>query len=172
LDEAYIEFSELKTMTAKINTYENLIILRTLSKAYALAGVRCGAIIANSEISEFIKKILPPFCFATPTIELIKNSITPENIDNAKAQINLIKKEKERVNKELNKSAIVNKVFQSEGNFLLVKFNDINKLKSILENTNIIIGFLKYPSLSKFARITIGTREENDILLNLLMKIQ
>ena len=66
----------------------------------------------------------------------------------------------------------MNKVFQSEGNFLLVKFNDINKLKSILENTNIIIGFLKYPSLNKFARITIGTREENDTLLNLLIKIQ
>ena len=172
LDEAYIEFSEFKTMTAKINTYENLIILRTLSKAYALAGVRCGAIIANSEISEFIKKILPPFCFATPTIELIKNSIIPENINNAKTQINLIKKEKERVSKELNKTTIVNKVFQSEGNFLLVKFNDINKLKSTLENTNIIIGFLKYPSLSKFARITIGTRDENDALLNLLIKIQ
>ena len=53
-----------------------------------------------------------------------------------------------------------------------MKFNEINKLKSILENTNIIIGFLKYPSLSKFARITIGTREENDTLLNLLIKIQ
>ena len=66
----------------------------------------------------------------------------------------------------------MNKVFQSEGNFLLVKFNDINKLKSTLKNTNIIIGFLKYPSLSEFARITIGTRDENDTLLNLLIKIQ
>ena len=66
----------------------------------------------------------------------------------------------------------VNKVFQSEGNFLLVKFNDINQLKSTLENTNIIIGFLKYPSLREFARITIGTRDENDALLSLLSKIQ
>ena len=66
----------------------------------------------------------------------------------------------------------MNKVFQSEGNFLLVKFNDINMLKSALEDTNIIIGFLKYPSLREFARITIGTRDENDALLNLLKKIQ
>ena len=53
-----------------------------------------------------------------------------------------------------------------------MKFNDINMLKSTLEDTNIIIGFLKYPSLKEFARITIGTREENDTLLNLLIKIQ
>ena len=168
VDEAYIEFSSTKSLAREINNYNNLIILRTLSKAFSLAGIRCGAIISSSESSELLKKILPPFCFATPVIEFIKNALLSKNLQSTKKQIKFIIRERERVKSELETINCVNKVWKSDGNFLLVKFKDIDSVKNSLISANIVVGLLKYPSLSDCARITIGTRDQNNKLLEIL----
>ncbi len=168
VDEAYIEFSSTKSLAREINNYNNLIVLRTLSKAFSLAGIRCGAIISSSESSEILKKILPPFCFATPVIEFIKNALLSENLQSTKKQIKFIIRERERVKSELETINCVNKVWKSDGNFLLVKFKDIDSVKNSLISANIVVGLLKYPSLSDCARITIGTRDQNNKLLEIL----
>ena len=168
VDEAYIEFSSTKSLTREINNYNNLIILRTLSKAFSLAGIRCGAMISSSECSELLKKILPPFCFATPVIQFIKSALLSKDLQATKKQIEFLIKERERVKNELEKINCVNKIWKSDGNFLLVKFRDIDSVKNSLIDANVVVGLLKYPSLSDCARITIGTRDQNDELIEVL----
>ncbi len=80
VDEAYIEFSRSNSMAELLDEYENLVVLRTLSKALALAGARCGCVIARPEIIDLLDRVLAPYALSTPVIGCVMNALLPNRL--------------------------------------------------------------------------------------------
>ena len=169
VDEAYIEFSSLSSCVDEIKNYNNLIVLRTLSKAFSLAGARCGSMISNADVINFLKKISPPFSFSTPTINHIENVLSSNDLEANNQQIRKIITERDQLKNYLSDLNCVKKVWRSDGNFLLVKFENTHAVFNILHEQHILVGQIKNnKALEDCLRITIGTPEENRALINAL----
>jgi histidinol-phosphate aminotransferase len=166
VDEAYIEFSDRKSLAAATLRYDNLVVLRTLSKAQALAGARCGAAIACRELVEVFCRVLPPYSFPTPVIDSVIASLADAEIQKAKSAIAEIIRERERLYIALGGLDVVEKIWPSQANFLLVRVADMAKLDSFLQRQRILVrNFSSESGLENCARITIGSSAENDALL-------
>jgi len=171
VDEAYIEFSDRNSMARKVLDYDNLVILRTLSKAHALAGARCGAAIASEEIVAVMSKVLPPYSFPTPVIDAVMSALSGDRIDESSDAVARIVAERDRVFEQLKSATCVMKAWPSQSNFLLVRFHDLASAQDQLLNDGILVRhFGSVPGLEGCARITIGTPSENDALLKSLTK--
>jgi histidinol-phosphate aminotransferase len=169
VDEAYIEFSEEKSMTAATAQHDNLVVLRTLSKAHALAGARCGAAIACSQLIDVIYRVLPPYSFPTPVIDSVTASLGAAEIDKAETALGEIVHERDRLFMTLGTLAIVDKVWPSQANFLLVRFRDLARVQACLQRHKILVRDVSSESgLQNCARITAGSRAENNALLGAL----
>ncbi|PHR92319.1 MAG: histidinol-phosphate transaminase [Robiginitomaculum sp.] len=160
IDEAYEEFSDQPSFTNDMGIYPNLIVLRTLSKAYSLAGVRGGVAIADPRIIALMLKVLPPYPIARPVETAILNALSPAAMPVHKARLALWKSERERMATALAQSAFVKTVFPSQANFLLLDVNNREELLRELAKSNVKIRH--YPI---GLRISIGAPEENNIAL-------
>ena len=124
IDEAYEEFSEAPSYISKTQTYQNLIVMRTLSKAYALAGVRGGVAIADPGVINLMLKVLPPYPIARPVEDAIMAALSPAAISTHAARLEEWLSERQRMFVELQKSPFIVKVWPSEANFLLIDVRD------------------------------------------------
>jgi histidinol-phosphate aminotransferase len=166
VDEAYIEFSGRESLACQTGDYENLVVLRTLSKAQALAGARCGAAIANEAIVAVMSRVLPPYSFPTPVIDCVLKALSGEQVETSQRFVAGIISERERLAEQLDKLGIVQKIWTSHANFLLARIEDLARVQNYLHSQGILIrDFGDRPGLVNCARITIGSREENTALL-------
>lgn len=166
VDEAYVEFSQLPSLAADVAEHPNLVVLRTLSKAYGLAAARCGAAIAAPETIELLARMLPPYAFSTPTTECLLQALSADALTQVDAFIAATLRERQRLEARLAVLDSVRRIWPSHANFLLVQFSDLAHVQELVSNANILIRlFDGYPMLQNCARITVGTREENDLLL-------
>ena len=163
VDEAYIEFSEHESFVDDIDIYANLVILRTLSKAYALAGVRGGVAIADERVIELMLKVLPPYPIARPVENAIMNALAPAAMGVHAERLSETLSERERMFTELSKSTFINKVFPSAANFLLLDVKDDEGLMRELNKRAIKIR--DYCSTTGRMRISIGSPSENTLAL-------
>jgi histidinol-phosphate aminotransferase len=169
VDEAYIEFAALDSMVDAISRHENLVVLRTLSKAQALAGARCGAAIAHAATIDVLCRVLPPYSFPTPVVECVLRALSADQMKASKRFIAEIVSQRERLFATLGELEIVRTVWPSFANFLLVELEDAAAVYRYLFDKNILIrNVADQPELDNCIRITIGTREENDALLTAL----
>lgn len=169
VDEAYIEFANSGSCTDLLNKYSNLVILRTLSKAYGLAALRCGAIIATPQIIALLQSIMAPYAIPTPCIDATLETLKTDVSDQLQARIADIRNEKKRVETRLERHHGVIKVWPSETNFLLVKFKDAASVyQDFLDKGVMIRNFSEEPGLDGCLRITIGETAENDSVLSIL----
>lgn len=169
VDEAYIEFSNRDSLAAAVADYENLVVLRTLSKAQALAGTRCGAAIAHAATIDVLCRVLPPYSFPTPVIHCVLKALSGEHRETSRKFIAEVIDERERLLEELEALKPVETVWRSHANFVLVRFRNAARVRGYLRDSRILIrNFGEQPELENCARITIGTREENDALLTAL----
>jgi len=155
LDEAYIEFAESSNVDL-INEYDNLIVLRTFSKAFGLAGIRVGYAIGSEEIIDYLSRIKPPF--ALNSLSMKTAELMLDHYDLVKQNINYIIKERERIYKEFKDYA-----YPSEANFLLMR---LNAYEFLLER-GIVVRKLG-GRLDGHIRVTIGKKEGNDELIKAL----
>lgn len=169
IDEAYIEFSSSQSISRFMEQFPNLVILRTLSKAYGLAGVRCGSVLAHPEIIALLRKIIPPYPIPTPVLQAVLDALSDVNVERTKAQIKVIQEQREQLRAFLQNHASVKHVYASEANFLLVAVDLPTRwMKVCLEHGIVIRDRRNVPGLSDCVRITIGTPEENQILQEVL----
>lgn len=169
VDEAYIEFSNDESLTNYISEYPNLVILRTLSKAYGLAGVRCGSTIANSEIINLLTKIIAPYPIPVPVAEIVCQQL---NSHITKNTINIIKQEKEKLADFLENLPSVKKVWKSQANYLLVEVVDANRMMNICLRYGIVLRNRSNEyGLKNCIRITIGSPSENALLCEVLSNV-
>ena len=151
-----------------IYRYSNLIVMQTFSKALGLAAVRVGMAFSNHEIIQYFNKMKPPYNISTINQKAALQKI--ENIEEYKSQVNEIKKERERLSKNLKQLSMTVQVYPSDANFLLVKVKDADYIYKILVNNKIIVRN-RSNVVQDCLRITIGTSFENDKLINALKQI-
>jgi histidinol-phosphate aminotransferase len=167
IDEAYIDFSDKTSWLKKLNQYPNLVILQTLSKAWALAGLRIGMAFASKEIIQILNKIKPPYNISAATQKLALQVLNDE--EKAYQKIAIIKKEKAKLSEDLKAFDFIKKIYPSDTNFLLIKVNDASRLYKYLLTKNIVVrNRSNQPLCENSLRITIGTPEENVSLLQAL----
>ncbi|HKT14220.1 MAG TPA: histidinol-phosphate transaminase [Allosphingosinicella sp.] len=164
LDEAYIEFSELESLAGEAVKRENLVILRTLSKAYGLAGARVGCAIGNAELIALASRALPPYPLPSLAIQAALATLSPSRRPLHIARIGTLKAERERLAGLLAGSPIVNKVRSGGANFLFVEVDDAPALAKKLHGLGIRVRF-RPNAAPNGVRLSIGTEAENEALL-------
>ncbi len=170
IDEAYIEFSDKGSLLPLIAEFPNIAIIRTLSKAMGLAGLRVGYLLAAKEIIDACNKVRLPYNLSSVT-EKIAQRFLKEG-ERIKQQILLLKKEREILAKELTKNSLVKRVFPSDANFLLLLVEDANFCRTELLKCGIVVRDRSDDYLcADCIRITIGTPAENIQLIESLKKI-
>ena len=164
IDEAYEEFSNQDSFVSNIDEYPNLVVLRTLSKAYSLAGVRLGVAIADTRIINLMLKVLPPYPIARPVEQVVMNALTPAAMPVHEARLKLWKSERIRMAEALKASPYMKAIYPSEANFLLLDVVDDEGLLRALRKYQIKIRDFRNTLPGKM-RLSIGSPEENDISL-------
>jgi len=170
IDEAYIDFSDKESWLAKIDEYPNLVITQTLSKAYGLAGIRLGICYGSSEVISVLNKMKPPYNVNELTQKRALERLShPEKIE---YEIASIIEQREELLKVLVDVKFVKKVYPTEANFILIKVDDANKRYNELIAKGIVIrNRTTQPLCENTLRLTIGTEEENKILIKALKNI-
>lgn len=172
IDEAYIEFSDQQSMTQFINQCPNLVVLRTLSKAYGLAGLRCGVVIAQAPLIEKLRVMLPPYPFATLTLATLLQATNKEKHQSMIENVNYLNDQKRMMAGVLSGFAFVRKIYASDANFLLMQVNNANVVLQYFEENGIYVRDLSdEEGLHNCLRLTIGLAEQNLQVLAVLQKI-
>jgi histidinol-phosphate aminotransferase len=168
-DEAYIEFCPQATLAGWLDEYPHLVILRTLSKAFALAGLRCGFTLANKEVIDLLMKVIAPYPLSTPVADIAAQALAPQGINAMRDRVAQILVERQHLIGALKSIPCVEQVFDSETNYILVRFTASSSVfKSLWDQGIILRDQNKQPSLSGCLRITIGTREESQRVIDAL----
>jgi histidinol-phosphate aminotransferase len=169
VDEAYIEFAGIPSATALLDRHDNVAVLRTLSKAHALAGARVGSLIANEDVVAFVARIAAPYPLPSPCVELALAALQPEALARTRERIALLVAERARVSRALAALPDVREVWPSSANFLLARFDDgAAALQRALAAGIVLRDVSANPGLDDCLRITIGAPAENDALLDAL----
>ncbi|MGB0892428.1 MAG: histidinol-phosphate transaminase [Flavobacteriaceae bacterium] len=167
LDEAYIDFSEQESWTSRFSEFPNLIVTQTLSKAYGLAGIRLGICYASTEIISVLNKIKPPYNVNKLTQEVALKAL--QNQEKVDIEIKEIITERKLLIKELKSISIIDKIFNSDANFVLAKVDDANKIYQELLQKGIVVRNRSNQVLCENClRFSIGTPLENKLLINTL----
>lgn len=160
-DEAYIEFCPQATLTGWLKDYPHLVILRTLSKAFALAGLRCGFALANKPVIDLLMKVIAPYPLATPVADVAGQALSEQGIALMREHVAQLNASRGWLLDALAQLSCVEQVFPSETNYVLARFTDSPKVFKTLWDQGIILRDQnKNPGLSGCLRISIGTREE------------
>ena len=166
IDEAYIEWSRSHSLAGWLQRFQTLAILRTLSKAHALAGARLGALLAAPELIQIARRVIPPYALAQPTIEAALCALAPEELAASQVRLEALLMEKDYLRRGLQHSALVEKVWPSDTNFLLVDCRDADRFMHNSIAGGLIVRDLRtQPALSRSLRVSVGTRAQNDTLL-------
>jgi histidinol-phosphate aminotransferase len=167
VDEAYIEWSRTPSLTHWLERFPTLAILRTLSKAHALAGARLGALLAAPELIELARRVIPPYSLAQPTVEAALRALQPAELLAGRVRVEHLLAEREYLARGLRASPSVDKVWPSDANFLLIECRDIDGFLSAALAGGLIVRDLRaYPALQRALRVSVGSRAQNDELLH------
>jgi histidinol-phosphate aminotransferase len=165
-DEAYIEFSGGATLAQEVQAIENLAVLRTFSKAWGLAGIRLGYSIASPDLVSYLLRIKSPYNISATTSSLALKAL--ETGDFVDKVVTRVIAERENLATLLGKLHIVEQVYPSKANFLLVRFKDSERAYSSLLKNGIVVRRRSEPRFRNCLRITVGTSEENRLLVSTL----
>jgi len=170
-DEAYADFAQVESLISDVERFPNLVVLRTLSKAWGLAAIRLGFAIAHPRIISYLMKVKSPYNINILTsTEALKALDTTEHV---KRSIAAVARERQRMTTELSSFRCVKNVFRSDANFLLVRCTNARLLYQQLAQRGIIVrDRSSEPKLENCLRITVGTPEQNDLLLNALKEFE
>lgn len=161
VDEAYIEFCPQASVAGWLKDYPHLVILRTLSKAFALAGLRCGFALANPDVINLLLKVIAPYPLSAPVADIAAQALSSEGIAVMRQRVSELAANRSWLQQVLPECACVEQVFPSESNYLLVRVTAAsNAFKSLWDQGIILRDQNKQPSLANCIRITIGTRSE------------
>lgn len=168
VDEAYIDFSAQASFIKNIDKYDNLIVSQTFSKAWGLASVRVGVAYASQAIIAFYNRVKPPYNVSTLNQEAVLKSLN--NLEEVTQNIDTILDERAKLKDALIKLDIVKKIYPTDANFLLVEVDDANKTYQYLIEEKVIIRN-RNTQVKNCIRITVGTPEENNTLIEALKRI-
>ncbi|MBL7700250.1 MAG: histidinol-phosphate transaminase [Chitinophagaceae bacterium] len=171
IDEAYINFSRFRSFSREIAEYPNLVVMQTLSKAWGLAALRVGMCFASTGIINIMNRIKPPYNINQASQELALQAL--DRVGEVNEMIREIVRERSVLEEELPKLGVVEHVYPSDGNFLLVRVTTPREIYSYLLGKGIVVRDRSRVQLCEGClRITVGTPDENKILLEALSEFQ
>lgn len=163
VDEAYIEFCPEHSLQPLIDEYPNLVIVRTLSKAFGLAAVRCGFVLAPKDVIELLSKIIAPYPVPLPVEQIALQALSPEGLTRMRQRVEEINRTRISLQQRLHEMQGIVKVTTGFGNFLLVEFNDEPKAVELLAAAGVVVRTPYTQGLiHNSQRISIGSAEEID----------
>lgn len=169
VDEAYLEFADAPSAATLLARHENLVVLRTLSKAHALAGARVGVLLAGAEIVELLRRIMPPYPLPTASVDAALAVLQPAALAQTRERIALLLQQRELLRTALATLPAVREILPSAANFLCVRWRDAAATYARLLAAGIVVrDVTRYPGLHDCLRISVGTPQENQQLLALL----
>ncbi|MBW7982199.1 histidinol-phosphate transaminase [Enterobacillus tribolii] len=168
-DEAYIEFCPHASVVSWLEEFPHLVVLRTLSKAFALAGLRCGFTLASAEVIELLLKIIAPYPLSAPVADIAAQALSPQGIATMRQRVQTLLENRAELQKALLTCPCVEAVYPGEGNYMIFRCTAASSVfKSLWDQGIILRDQSKQPGLSNCLRITIGTREENQKVIDAL----
>ena len=172
IDEAYIDFSNEQSWLSRLEMFPNLIIVQTLSKAYALAGIRIGLCYASKEIITVLNSIKPPY--NVNELSQQKAISRLHQISGVESEISELISERKRLKKELESGvSFIEKIYPSDSNFLLIKVDDATTRYNQLISYGIVVRNRSLePLCNNCLRISVGVSEENQRLIIALKALQ
>jgi histidinol-phosphate aminotransferase len=170
VDEAYVDFSTEGSAVALVHQYPNIVVLQTLSKAFGLAGIRCGFCIAAPDVIQLMNNVKAPYNVNVMTSEVAINAM--KNTKVLDENIEKVLQQREQVMQKLNNLDFVTEVFPSDANFVLfrVKNKAVECYKSMADSGVVTRYRGTEIHCEQCIRVTIGTPEENEQFLALLEK--
>ena len=161
VDEAYIDFCPELSVKDLLAEYPHLVILRTLSKAFALAGLRCGFTLAHPDVIQLLLKVIAPYPIPVPVETIAVQALTEVGIASMQAQKNRLNANRDFLFRALSALEGIT-VFESAGNFLLARFPDSEKIFRLLWGKGITV---RRTAIKQCLRISVGSIEELKALL-------
>lgn len=171
VDEAYIEFADTPSVAALLDRYPHLLVLRTLSKAHALAGARVGCLLAAPGVVRVIAAIAPPYPLPAPCVQAALQALSPPSLAVTVRRIAAIRAQRDHWQQQLARCPGVLRVWPSQGNFLLLRVADADGAHRDLQAGGVMVRDVSsQPGLSGCLRVSIGSPEENARVLDLLSR--
>ena len=164
VDEAYMEFSN-ESVVDEIENYDNLIVVKTMSKAFSMAGIRTGYLIANEELVKTIEKVRPPYNLNSISALLATKALKQK--DKMLSYVENLKVEREKIYEKLLDMGV--KAYKSGANFVFFSSKVDNLAEKLIENHVLIRKF--GGKLDNYYRVTVGSPKENEAFLNAMKKI-
>ncbi len=169
VDGAYAEFADAPLDPGLLETHDNLVLLRTLSKAHALAGARVGSVIAAADVVRALQRCQAPYPLALPATAAATAALQPAALARVRESIDAVRSERESLRDALAGLPGVRRVYPSQGNFLLVRFDDAQgALDALLARGVVVRDMRAMPGLDDALRVSIGTPEQNTRVLHAL----
>ena len=165
VDEVYIEFSDQESSAHLLDKYENLVVIRTLSKAWGMAGARCGVILGDKRIINALMLVQAPFSFSIPTQDSVRQALA--NPTPIKETWQVIKQERDQLVKTLATLSCVEKVYPSQSNFVMVTLKDYEKTFARILAKGIYVASCR-SAVPNSIRISVSTKNNNEALLEAL----
>lgn len=161
VDEAYAEFSDHPSAVPAVDDHEHLVVLRTLSKAWASAGLRCGTVIARPAVIGLLQRIIAPYPLPSPVVSLALAMLDESVLEKQRDLLRQLRRNKGILLGMLEARPFVQRVFPGEANFALVRVDDADALLGFCARRNVILrGFPSEPSLRDCIRISVGSGED------------
>ena len=170
VDEAYVDFSDKGSAVELVNKYPNIVVLQTLSKAFGLAGIRCGFCIGSPDVIQLMNNVKAPYNVNSLTSEVAMNAM--KSIDTLEKNIKNLLEQRKIVAEKLNALDFVVKVHPSDSNFLLFQLKEkALEIYKTMADSGVVTRFRgKEMHCDECIRVTIGTEEENNKFFELLQK--
>jgi len=161
IDEAYIEFCDRPSLAGQVKDQPNLVVLRTLSKAYALAGCRIGAVIADGQVIDLLRRIIAPYPLPTPSVAAALAALAPEALARQEGQLATLAGLKSVLLEQLAAHPDVLAVWPGRANFVLARVADSGALMRAAMQAGIRLRDQSaQQGLNHCVRITIGSEAE------------
>lgn len=169
VDEAYGEYCDHPSLAPQIDAQPNLAVLRTLSKAHALAAARIGCLLAAPELIAVLRNCQAPYPLPSPCVQLALAGLSEPALVQTRSRVVTVRAERERLHGELLACPGVVRVYPSQGNYLLVRFQDPEATFQRLLARGVVVRDMRAsPQLGDALRISIGSPSENDALIQAL----
>ncbi len=165
LDEAYTEFSSRPSAAPLIAGHENLVVLRTLSKAWAAAGLRCGSVLAQPTVISLLLRVIAPYPLPSPVVSLALRMLEPDVLEKQKRLLRELGDNKKILLDRLGRQGFIREIFPGEANFVLIRVDQAEDLLAHCASRGVIIrGFPADPLLDGCLRISVGSEDDINAL--------
>ena len=169
VDEAYQEYADGPSAISLLGSLRNIAVLRTLSKAHALAAARIGAVIADPALVEVLQRCQAPYPLPQPSVDLACRALAAEARSETARRTAVTRAERTRLAAALPRLPGVRRVYPSSANFLLVRFDNPDDAYARLLAAGIVVRDMRHAlGLGDALRISLGTPEQNDAVLDVL----